>query len=34
VVDGRIAVPATLEELQKFAAPMPGGLGLTHVAAQ
>jgi basic membrane protein A and related proteins len=34
VVDGRIAVPATLEELEKFAAPMPGGLGLTHVAAQ
>jgi basic membrane protein A len=34
VVDGRIAVPATLEELEKFAAPAPGRLGLTHVAAQ
>ena len=34
VVEGRIVVPATLEELQKFAAPAPGRLGLTHVAVQ
>ncbi|GAC1593996.1 MAG: BMP family ABC transporter substrate-binding protein [Myxococcales bacterium] len=34
VVDGRVAVPATLEELQRFAAPAPRALGLTHAAAQ
>lgn len=34
IIDGRIKVPATLEELERFAAPAPGGLGLTHVAAQ
>jgi basic membrane protein A len=34
VIEGRIAVPATLAELTTFAPPAPAALGLQHVAAR